>query len=42
MLSNPNFLSKAAPEKIEAERAKLEKYQSTYDEVVKHLEELKK
>ena len=42
MLSNPNFLSKAAPEKIEAERAKLEKYKSTYDEVLKHLEELKK
>ena len=42
MLSNPNFLSKAAPEKIESERAKLAKYQQTYDEVLKHIEELKK
>ena len=42
MLSNPNFLSKANPEKIEAERAKLVKYEATYAEVLKHLEELKK
>ena len=42
MLSNPNFLSKANPEKIEAERAKLVKYEATYQEVLKHLEELKK
>ena len=42
MLSNPNFLAKAAPDKIEAERAKLAKYESTYQEVLKHLEEMKK
>ena len=42
MLSNPNFLSKAAPEKIEDERSKLAKYEATYQEVLKHLEELKK
>ena len=42
MLSNPNFLSKAAPDKVEAERAKLAKYEATYAEVLKHLEELKK
>ena len=42
MLSNPNFLSKANPEKIEAEKAKLVKYEATYQEVLKHLEELKK
>ena len=42
MLSNPNFLSKAAPEKIESEKEKLVKYQTTYNEVLKHIEELKK
>ena len=42
MLSNPNFLAKAAPDKVEAERAKLAKYEATYQEVLKHLEELKK
>ena len=42
MLSNPNFLAKAAPDKIEAERAKLAKYEATYQEVLKHLEEMKK
>ena len=42
MLSNPNFLAKAAKEKIEAEQAKLAKYEATYQEVLKHLEELKK
>ncbi len=42
MLSNPNFLSKANPEKIEAERTKLVKYEATYAEVLKHLEELRK
>ena len=42
MLSNPNFLSKAAPEKIESEKAKLVKYEQTYAEVLKHIEELKK
>ena len=42
MLSNPNFLSKAAPEKVEGERSKLAKYEQTYEEVLKHLEELKK
>ena len=35
-------LSKDNPEKIEAERAKLVKYEATYQEVLKHLEELKK
>ena len=42
MLSNPNFLAKAAPDKIEAERAKLAKYEATYQEVLKHLEDMKK
>ena len=42
MLSNPNFLAKAAFDKVEAERAKLAKYEATYAEVLKHLEELKK
>ena len=42
MLSNPNFLSKANPEKIQAERDKLAKYEATHQEVLKHLEDLRK
>ena len=42
MLSNPNFISKALPSKVEAEKEKLARYESTYEEVFKHLEELKK
>lgn len=41
MLSNPNFIAKANPEKVQSERLKLEKYELTYKEVLKHLEDLK-
>ncbi len=40
MLNNPNFISKAKPEKVEEEKAKLIKYEEQYKEVLKHLEEL--
>ena len=42
MLSNENFLAKASPEKVQAERDKLAKYQTTYENVKEHLEALKK
>ena len=41
MLSNENFLAKASPEKVQAERDKLAKYQTTYANVKEHLEALK-
>ena len=37
-----NRISEVAPEKIADEKAKLAKYEATYEEVLKHLEELKK
>ncbi len=37
MLSNENFLAKAKPEKVEAEKEKLAKYEEQYNEVLKHL-----
>ena len=41
MLSNENFLAKASPEKVQAERDKLAKNQTTYANVKEHLEALK-
>jgi valyl-tRNA synthetase len=37
MLSNPNFLNKAKPEKVIEEKQKLENYQSQYDAIKKRM-----
>lgn len=37
MLSNPNFLNKAKPEKVLEEKQKLENYQSQYDAIKKRM-----
>ncbi|MFR3519471.1 MAG: valine--tRNA ligase, partial [Coprobacillus cateniformis] len=42
MLSNPNFTSKAPPEKVKAEEAKMADYQSKYNAVQAKLEEMEK
>ena len=41
MLSNPNFTERAKPEKVAAERNKLEDYKKQYEIVVKQLNETK-
>ncbi len=40
MLNNQNFISKAKPEKVAEEKAKLQKYEEQYADVLKHLEAL--
>ena len=42
MLSNEKFLSKAPQEKVEEERAKLEKYTNMMNQVKERLAQLKK
>ena len=42
MLKNEKFLSKAPAQKIEEEKAKLEKYQKLMEQVVERLSQLKK
>ena len=41
MLSNPNFLNKAPKHKVDEEKSKLEKYQTSLNETKARLEELK-
>ena len=41
MLKNEKFLSKAPAQKIEEEKAKLEKYQKLMEQVVERLSQLK-
>ena len=42
MLNNERFLSKAPAEKVEEEKAKMQKYQETYDQVTARLAQLQK
>ena len=40
MLGNPNFVGKAPAEKVEAEKAKLQKYKETYEQVLERIAQL--
>ena len=40
MLSNPNFVDKAPAAKVEAEKAKLQKYKETYEQVLERINQL--
>ena len=42
MLSNPNFINKAPASKIENEKAKMQEYETQYQNVLKELNKLKK
>ena len=41
MLSNPNFVSKAPQQKVDAEKAKLADYKTKYESVQEKIEKMK-